>query len=103
MEQFSTSLNLEYPDKIDSMAVITASTKSNMNSGRYLFTIKADQQAKSTLDKLGWDSMTSGHFIHGIRHYLIRLKIEGSIINYIDHRRQMAFLEEQKRNKENKH
>ena len=44
-------------ENIDIMLNSTASVKSNMNSGRYLFTITPDLHAKASLDKLGIDSV----------------------------------------------
>jgi hypothetical protein len=38
---FSIGTRKEYSDKIDVLTVLPRSTKTNMNSGRYLFSISA--------------------------------------------------------------
>ena len=40
----------EYSDKIDVLTVYPFGVKTQMNSGRYLFTIQADECAKSIVD-----------------------------------------------------
>ena len=58
--QLCISLAGEHKDDIDFMVTRTSAVKTNMNSGRYLFTITADQHAKQCLDKLGHDTETHG-------------------------------------------
>jgi short-subunit dehydrogenase len=38
---FSEGMALEYQNSVDVLAVLPSSTKSSMNSGRYLFSIEA--------------------------------------------------------------
>ena len=100
VHQFALSLDKEYKDKIDVHVSITASVKTNMNSGRYLFTILPDQHAKAVLDKLGIYTVSHGHYMHALGNYFQSKYIEGSIISYINRQRQNAFIEE--RNKQRK-
>lgn len=55
--QLATSLMNENLLNIEIIFNSTSSVKSNMNSGRYLFTITPDLHAKGSLDKLGHDSV----------------------------------------------
>lgn len=52
----SEGMALEYSQSVDVLTVLPSSTKSNMNSGRYLFSIYAAQHAKAVIDQVGWDS-----------------------------------------------
>lgn len=59
---FSRSLEAEYKNSkdidLDVLTVYPASVKSQMNSGRYTFTVTAEQHARSVIDSLGCDSVT---------------------------------------------
>ena len=46
----SQSVALAHKDKIDVLTVTPDSTKSNMNSGRYIFSVKADSHAIKTIN-----------------------------------------------------
>ncbi|CAI2374829.1 unnamed protein product [Moneuplotes crassus] len=94
IHQFSTSLAEEYKSKIDVIVSNTGYVKSNMNSGRYMFTITPDQHARGVLDKLGYDTETCGHYIHAIHQYYLERPIEGAIITYINNQRRKKFLQE---------
>ena len=73
--QFSNSLALEHEDKIDVLVSKTSSVRSNMNSGRYLFTISADQHAIAVLAKLGHDKETHGKNLISLSKYYKFLKV----------------------------
>eukprot|EP00345_Euplotes_harpa_P012364 CAMPEP_0168334862 /NCGR_PEP_ID=MMETSP0213-20121227/10551_1 /TAXON_ID=151035 /ORGANISM="Euplotes harpa, Strain FSP1.4" /LENGTH=151 /DNA_ID=CAMNT_0008339649 /DNA_START=23 /DNA_END=476 /DNA_ORIENTATION=+ len=90
--QLGTSLAQELKDKIDVTVVNTASVKSNMNSGRYLFTITPEQHAKHVLSKLGIDTVTEGHPVHAFRKFLVTKP--STVIDYINYKRKLQFLAE---------
>ena len=46
----SEGMALEYGKSVDVLSVLPSSTKSSMNSGRYLFSIYAQQHAKAVID-----------------------------------------------------
>ena len=53
--------------------------KSQMNSGRYMGTISAEEHAKSIIDKLGWlETETIGHW----KHYFFRGLMNFPITNW---------------------
>ncbi|CAI2374877.1 unnamed protein product [Moneuplotes crassus] len=87
MTQFSTSLSEEYKHKIDILVTNSGSIKTNMNDGRFLFTITPAQHANAVLNKLGHDTWTCGHAIHAVHQYLLEKPIEGAIIKYINNKR----------------
>ena len=96
---FSRSMEVEYKQgkdvDLDVLTVYPASVKSQMNSGRYTFTVSSQQHAKSVIDSLGWDSVTQGHIVHGFQHFMKSYEPFYSINKYINYRRRMAFMKEQ--------
>ena len=46
----SIGMGLEYSHAIDVMTVCPRNVKSNMNSGRYAFTVTAEAHAKAVID-----------------------------------------------------
>ena len=100
----SKSIHLEYKKNmlgedgvdLDVLTVYPHSTKSQMNSGRYTFTVTSEQHAKAVIDRLGWESETSGHWIHGFKnHFVIRHCIPNWINDKINASRRLAFAKEQ--------
>ncbi|CAI2375146.1 unnamed protein product [Moneuplotes crassus] len=79
--QFSPSKREEYKHKIDVLLINTGSVKNNMNIERQLCTIIPSQYAKTVLDKLGYDSWTSGHYMHAIRQCYLHKPIEEDTSN----------------------
>ena len=51
---FSKNLALNYPKKIDVLTVTPAGTKTQMYSGRYSFSVSAEDHGKAVIDQLGW-------------------------------------------------
>ena len=47
---FSQVMRLEIKEKVDVLTVVTASVKSNMNPGRWVFTVTSEQHAKAVID-----------------------------------------------------
>eukprot|EP00345_Euplotes_harpa_P006846 CAMPEP_0168328960 /NCGR_PEP_ID=MMETSP0213-20121227/6823_1 /TAXON_ID=151035 /ORGANISM="Euplotes harpa, Strain FSP1.4" /LENGTH=341 /DNA_ID=CAMNT_0008332193 /DNA_START=99 /DNA_END=1124 /DNA_ORIENTATION=+ len=92
--QLGLSLAQELKDKIDVTVVNTASVKSNMNSGRFLFTITPEQHAKHVLSKLGFETLTAGHTIHAFGRVVSRMPISRSIVDYIHYKRRQQFIAE---------
>ena len=43
-----------YGDKLDVLTVTPANTATQMNSGRYLFSVSAESHARQTINQLGW-------------------------------------------------
>ena len=50
----SQAMGQAYGEKIDVLTVTPNSVKSQMNSGRYLFTVEAATHANATINQLGW-------------------------------------------------
>lgn len=92
--QLGVSVSEEHKDKIDTTVVNTAHVKSNMNSGRYLFTITPEEHAKHALDKLGHDVTTIGHYKHALGTFLSNQYGTGALISYINSQRRKQFLAE---------
>lgn len=84
------SLVKEYSDKIDVMFSTTWSVKTKGNQGYYLFTITPEESAKQTLDKLGHDTLTNGHYKHALGNYIASTVLIGRIYRYINYRREVA-------------
>lgn len=97
VHQFAESINGEHSDKIDVTVSSTSSVKTNMNSGRYLFTITPEQHASHVLSKLGHDLRTHGHTKHALGHFLKQTYGSSSIISYINAQRRKQFLAERNR------
>ena len=55
-----------YRDKIDVLCVTPHSVKSQMNSGRYLYSLSAERHGKAVIDKLGWTEVTRGPLLHAL-------------------------------------
>ena len=62
----SEAMRDAYSDKIDILTVTPNSTQSQMNSGRYCFSITADAHAVATIDQLGWQKVTYGSVVHAL-------------------------------------
>ena len=62
----SRAMSVAYSSKIDVLTVTPSNTRSQMNSGRYLFTIESDSHAKSVVNQLGWQSITYGNYVHAL-------------------------------------
>lgn len=90
----SEGMALEYAKSVDVLTVLPSSTKSNMNSGRYLFSVFAEQHAKAVIDQVGWDSKTFGHWEHGLHFNLSQHWLSHYIIESINNKRRLAFLRE---------
>ena len=97
---FSESLALEHPDKIDVLTVLTGRVKTNMNSGRYTFTVMPDSFARHALNKLSWVGTTEGHPVHECAQYLYP-RMLGRVFHRIDKKRREDFFRE-KREQEQK-
>jgi short-subunit dehydrogenase len=90
----SLGMTKEYPKEIDVLTVDPRSVKSNMNSGRYLFTVTADQHAKSVVDQLGWELETQGHYVHDFEDTVTHIWPLNSIVHAINFKRRQDFLRE---------
>jgi 17beta-estradiol 17-dehydrogenase / very-long-chain 3-oxoacyl-CoA reductase len=62
---FSICTAKEYKDKIDVLTVMPRSVKTQMNSGKYMFTILPDAHAHAVVEGLGRENITWGHYYHG--------------------------------------
>lgn len=51
---FSRNLEASYSGKIDFLTVTPGGTKTNMYSGRYSFSVLAEDHGKAVIDQLGW-------------------------------------------------
>lgn len=81
---FSLSIQKAYADKIDVMVVTPDSTKTQMNSGRYLFSITADVHACQTINHLGRYNETYGNWKHASKPYLMSIPIFSHSVLYIN-------------------
>lgn len=99
---FSLGMEVEYKELgVDVLTVLPMSTKTQMNSGRYLGTVTANQHGKAVIDTLGWrQSETFGHWYHGLWYNLTRFWPTAFFINRINGKRRMDFLREEKAKKE---
>ena len=55
-----------YSEKLDVLTVTPAQTKTQMNSGRYLFSIEANRHARAAVNQLGWAAVTYGSVVHAL-------------------------------------
>ena len=47
-----------------------------MNAGLFNFSVTANQHASAVVDRLGWETETHGHWIHGFEnHFVMRHKL----------------------------
>lgn len=51
---FSLGMQKEYGNFLDVLTVLPLSTKSSMNSGRYLGTVTSQQHGRAVINQLGW-------------------------------------------------
>lgn len=89
------SLTVAYKDRIDVLTATPASTKSNMNSGRYVFSIESETFVNSTLNQLGYVTVTMGNWQHAIEPYVMRTPFIGWIIQNVDNRRREEWKKEE--------
>jgi hypothetical protein len=76
---------------IDSVTVVPAATKSQMNPGTYLFSINAETHANAVIDQLGWTDYTRGHWLHAIQPYIEAIPLIGGCIIRENDRRRRAW------------
>mmetsp|Transcript_26821 Transcript_26821/g.35868 ORF Transcript_26821/g.35868 Transcript_26821/m.35868 type:complete len:112 (+) Transcript_26821:543-878(+) len=50
----SSAMQDQFRDKLDILTVTPANTKTQMNSGRYCFSVTAESHARATINQLGW-------------------------------------------------
>ncbi len=74
---FSQSIQKAYSNKIDVMVVTPGGTKTQMNSGRYLFSISAEAHALQTINHLGKYDETYGHWLHASEPFFMSLPFVG--------------------------
>ena len=55
-----------YRERIDVLNVTPNSVKSQMNSGRYVYGISAENFANACLNQLGWVNQSRGHWKHAV-------------------------------------
>jgi short-subunit dehydrogenase len=68
----SLSMVKEYSEFIDVLTVNPMSTKSSMNSGRYLGSISAAAHGRSVINTLGYrQTETFGHWYHGLQYTML--------------------------------
>ena len=100
---FSKSIQMEYQKNLlgeegldlDVLTVYPHGTITQMYSGRYTFSITAEQHAKAVIDKLGWETETQGHWIHGFKnHFVNRHYVLNWINEKINAGRRLAFAKE---------
>ena len=83
-------------DNIDVMTVTPAACKSQMNSGRYIWSISAERHGKAVIDQLGWQAVTRGSVIHALQPRINAIWPIGAIITHINGQRRAAWAAEQK-------
>lgn len=96
----SECMRKEYAGKIDILTVLPRNVKTQMNSGRYTFTILPNEHAKSVLDHVGRDHVTWGHYSHGLQNWLLGIPPAKYLINRTDNARFQQFLAEKKAKQE---
>lgn len=100
---FSHGMAKEYSEFLDVLTVLPSSTKTNMNSGRYIGTITAAQHGKSVINQLGWGwnhhAETYGHWYHGLHANLNVFWPTAKIISSINYRRKMEFIRQEEAKK----
>lgn len=93
------SLAAAYKDRIDVLTVTPNSTKSNMSSGRYVFSILAEEFAKSTIDKLGQVDVTYGNWKHAIQPTVMATPFISWILTRENNKRRAAWKAEEEEKK----
>ena len=91
---FGKCLHDTYKDRIDVLTITPNTIKTNMNSGRYVFSIESDTFANSALDRLGYDYYTRGNWKHALEPYALNTPVFGWVIRYINNNRFEAFKKE---------
>ena len=66
------------------MVVTPSGTKTQMYSGRYLFSITAQQHARSAVNHLGRYNETYGNWIHASQTSLMKIPIFSHAVNHIN-------------------
>ena len=97
----SVAMRDQFSDKIDVLTVTPNSTATQMNSGRYLFSVSAESHAKTTINQLGWTNETKGHVVHAVAPYIKAIWPLSAIINHVNDRRRKAWIKEEELKKEN--
>ena len=62
----STAMRDQFKDKLDILTVTPASVKTQMNSGRYCFSVTAEAHASTVISQLGRTDKTYGHVYHAL-------------------------------------
>lgn len=89
-----------YKTKLDVLTVTPNQTKTQMNSGRYLFAINADRHAKATVNQLGWASLTYGSVVHAAQPQIKAIFPIGFFVDRINASRRAQWLKEEAEKKE---
>lgn len=61
------SMRDAYGDKIDFLTVTPANVETQLDSGRWCFSISAERHAEATINQLGRQSVTRGSVIHALQ------------------------------------
>lgn len=88
---FGKCLHDTYKARIDVLTITPNTIKTNMNSGRYVFSIESDTFANSALDRLGYDYYTRGNWKHALEPYALNTPGLGWVVRYINNNRFLAF------------
>jgi 17beta-estradiol 17-dehydrogenase / very-long-chain 3-oxoacyl-CoA reductase len=67
---FGLNLAASYPKQIDVLTVTPGSVATQMNSGKWSFSVTAPEHGKAVIDQLGWTKLTYGSWNHAIRPYI---------------------------------
>ena len=95
----SESIRNAYSDKIDILTVTPSSTKTQMNSGRYLFSITAESHATATIDQLGWQTVTYGSAVHALQPIVRAFWPIGYVVDKVNNSRKATWLAEEEAKK----
>ena len=92
----SEAMRDQYGGKLDILTVTPASTATQMNSGRYVYSVSAESHAKATINQLGWADRTRGTLVHALQPHLNSIWFIGTLVNSINARRRQQWLDEEK-------
>ena len=98
----SESMREAYNDQIDVLTVTPNSVKTQMNSGRYCFTVTAESHARQTINQLGWAKVTYGAATHAAQPYIKSIFPIGYIVDKVNAMRRAQWQREEALKKQQK-
>ena len=89
-----------YSEQMDVLTVTPNSVRSQMNSGRYLFSISANRHASASVNQLGWAGVTYGSVVHALQPQLKAIPPIGFFVDTVNASRRAAWIKEEEAKKQ---